>query len=100
MLVTFKTKSYANITMLGDVGMKLLNLMNFGNKVPGGIVAEDISAALNNLQQGMLGIPKDITFDHDADEDDQPTVNLHTRALPLIELLQAAIADNNEVRWE
>lgn len=100
MLVTFKTKSYANITMLGDVGMKLLKLMNFGNKVPGGIVAEDISVALKNLQQGMQGIPKDVTTDPDTDDDDQSAVNLHTRVLPLIELLQAAIAENNNVRWE
>ena len=99
MLVTFKTKSYANITMLGEVGLKLLKLIKFGDKVPGGIVSADISLALDNLQQGLQGIPKDTTVDHDTD-DDQPAINLHTRAIPLIELLQAAVADDNDVRWE
>lgn len=99
MLVTFKTKSYANITMLGEVGLKLLGLIKFGEKVPGGIVAEDIPSALENLQQGLQSIPKEITVDQDND-DDQPAVSLHTRAIPLIDLLRAAIADNNDVRWE
>ncbi len=99
MLITFKTKSYANITMFGDVGMRLLNMMEFGSHSPGGIVASDVAGALHNLQRGLQSIPKEITSDRDID-DDQPTVSLHTRALPLIELLRAAIADNNEIRWE
>ena len=55
--------------------------------------------ALDNLRRGLQNIPKDTTVDQEAD-DNEPLVNLHTRALPLIELLQAAIADNNDVRWE
>ena len=37
MLVTFKTRAYANITMLGDVGLKMLEMMAYGNSVPGAI---------------------------------------------------------------
>lgn len=99
MPVTFKTKSFANITMLDNVGMRLLKLLNFGEKVPGGIVAEDIPEALRNLQQALQDIPKDAVVIQNND-DDQPTISLHTRALPLINLLQAAITDNNDVRWE
>ena len=43
MLVTFKTKSYANIVMFGDVGTKMLELMNYGTSIPGAITAEDVS---------------------------------------------------------
>ncbi len=45
MLVTFKSKSYANITMLGNIGMDMLEMMNFGTNVPGGIVATDLAEA-------------------------------------------------------
>jgi hypothetical protein len=99
MLITFKTKSYANIVMFGDVGTKLLKMMDFGISVPGAIIAEDVPQALNNLKQGLESV---IEIAEPAGEagDDQPVVSLHTRALPLIELLQSAIDDQNHVNWE
>ena len=99
MLITFKSKSYADITMFGEVGLSLLKLMDYGVSVPGAIVAPDVGKALSNLQKGLLEIPEEV--EPEADEDDEPPrINLPTRALPLIELLQAASADNNDVRWE
>lgn len=99
MLVTFKTKSYANITMFGDVGKQMLEFMDFGTSVPGGIVAADVAIALSNLQRRLKTIPDTIDTVREPD-DDQPAVSLHTRAIPLIELLKSAIADDNDVRWE
>ncbi len=96
MLVTFKTKSYANIVMFGDVGTKMLELMNYGTSIPGAITPEDVSHALSNLQRGL----EDMADLADDTEADQPAVSLNTRALPLIELLQSAIDDRNHVRWE
>ena len=99
MLITFKTKSYANIMMFGDVAQKLLKMMDYGVSVPGGIIAQDLPQALSNLQRGLESIVDVVEPAGDA-EQDQPAVSLHTRALPLIELLQSAIADQNNVRWE
>ncbi len=99
MLITFKTKSYANITMFGDVGEKLLKMMDYGVSVPGAITAEDVPQALSNLKQGLESVMEIVEPAGDAD-DDQPAVSLHTRAVPLLELLQSAIDDANYVRWE
>jgi hypothetical protein len=99
MLITFKTKSYANIMMFGDVAQKLLKMMDYGVSVPGGIIAQDLPQALNNLQRELESIVDVVEPAGDA-EQDQPAVSLHTRALPLIELMQSAIADQNNVRWE
>ena len=99
MLITFKTKSYANITMFGDVATKLLKMMDFGVSAPGAIIAEDVPRALGNLKQGLESVMEVVEPAGDADED-QPAVSLHTRAVPLIELLQSAIDDENLVRWE
>ena len=99
MLITFKSRSYANITMFGEIGLSLLKLMDFGVNVPGAIVAADVGKALENLQSGLSKIPENMEPEKDPD-DESPKVSLHTRALPLIELLQAAIADENDVRWE
>ena len=98
-LVTFRSKSYADITMFGEVGVALLKLMDYGVTVPGGIVSADVGKALKNLQQGLLEIPEEVEPEEDED-DEPPRINLPTRALPLIELLQAAYADENDVRWE
>jgi hypothetical protein len=99
MLITFKTSAYANITMFGDVGLKLLEMMNFGKAVPGAITAEDVPQALINLQQGLATIPQQAEA-AGAEDDDQPSTSLHTRAVPLLELLKAATVDHNLVRWE
>ena len=100
MLITFKTSAYANITMFGDVGLKLLEMMNFGKAVPGAITAEDVPQALINLQQGLAKIPQQAEEAAGAEDDDQPSTSLHTRAVPLLELLKAATVDHNLVRWE
>ncbi len=99
MLITFKTSSYADITMFGDIGLKMLGLMDYGNTIPGGIVAADVSKALNNLQQGLAKIPQLVEAAGDAD-DDQPAVSMQTRAMPLIALLESAVVGENDVRWE
>ncbi len=99
MLITFKTSAYANITMLGDIGLKMLEMMAFGSSVPGAINAEDVPSALKNLQSALEELPSEVEPADDAD-DDQPEVSMHTRAVPLVELLQAAVADETYVRWE
>ena len=99
MLITFKTKSYANITMFGDVAAKLLEMMGYGTSVPGAIISDDVPRALNNLRSGLESVMEVVEPAGDAD-DDQPAVSLHTRAVPLVELLQSAIDDDNHVRWE
>ena len=99
MLVTFKTSAYANITMLGDVGREMLEMMAFGSSVPGAINAEDVPTALENLKQALAKLPVQAEPAGDAD-DDQPAVGMHTRAVPLLELLQAAVADETYVSWE
>ena len=99
MLVTFKTKSYANITMFGEVGLKMLEMMDYGVSVPGAILAEDVPRALSNLQNRLDSVAEVVEPAGEAG-DDQPAVSLHARAVPLLELLQAAVADENIVSWE
>jgi len=99
MLITFKSKAYANITMFGDVGLGMLQWMGFGSSIPGAINTEDVPAALANLTAALDKLPQPVEPAGEA-EDDQPAVSLQTRAVPLIELLQAAIAQETFVRWE
>jgi hypothetical protein len=59
MLVTVRTRAYANITMFGDVATELLKLMGLSGKV-----------------------------------------TLSQRAVPLLELLRAAAANEADVLWD
>ena len=99
MLITFQCRAYANITMLGESGMRMLEMMGFGTRVPGAIRAADLEQALQNLRNALAALPQDDQPPANGD-DEEPVTSLHTRALPLIELLQAAIADDTPVRWE
>lgn len=99
MLITFKTSAHANITMLGDIGLKMLEMMKFGTSVPGAINTGEVSQALDNLRVALEKMPEHVEPAGEADED-QPAVSLHTRAVPLVDLLQAALADETYVRWE
>ena len=85
--------------MFGDVGLKMLEMMGFGTSMPGAIGAADVARALDNLQQGLSQLP-DTLQPAGAEDEDQPSTSLRTRALPLLELLEAAVADESAVRWE
>ncbi len=99
MLITFKTRAFANITMFGDVGRKMLEMMAFGTSVPGAINTADVPTALANLEAALAKIPQQ-EEPVDGSGDEPPAVGLHTRAVPLLELLQAAIDGDTYVGWE
>lgn len=98
MLVTFTTDAYADITMFGDVALAMLKMMGHSTTVPGAILAEDVPAALSRLTAAIeaeKAAPP--VEDKDADE---PVVSMANRALPLINLLTAAVKANTYVMWK
>jgi hypothetical protein len=105
MLVTFRTKAYANITMFGDVAKQLLELMGHSGTVPSAIKAEDVSAALARLeaaikQRGAADAADPPGSDRGREDYDAPRkVTLSQRAVPLLELLRAAAAEKADVMW-
>ena len=103
MLITFHTKSYADITLFGDIGKQLIELMGHTPTVPGAILAEDLPAALARLRAGVTATSAQAEVldksDMRADEEERP-VSLANRALPLISLLEAAAKDKENVMWD
>ena len=97
MLITFSSPAYANITMFSDVAFHMLRLMGRSQNVPGALLVEDISQALQQLQAGLEQSPEpEPSF---VEEDEEDAVSLSTRAIPLIELLKASLADEASVMW-
>ncbi len=105
MLVTFKTTAYADITMFGDAAEALLKLMGQSGNVPGAIMADDVAPAMEKLKSALADQPADTGEGTDAnngsdDEDRTSRVALATRAVPLLELLEAAAASGANVMWD
>lgn len=98
MPITFKTKSYTDITMLTDVGQKMLTMMHFGNIVPGAIFKEDVGQALSNLQ-ACIDIENTQIDSNVSEDENERVITLSTRALPLLKLLQSAYEDGHDVSW-
>lgn len=92
--------------MFGDAAEALLKMMGQSGNIPGAIMAESVPQALANLQAALKveeakPEPDDVASDISADDDDRANkVALATRAVPLIELLEAAIKSNDNVQWD
>ena len=103
MLVTFSCKAYADITMFGNVAVSLLKLLGHSGTVPGALRAADVPRALERLRAGVAAhgdAPAPANDDNTEREEDEPVVRLSQRALPLIELLEAAVKEECDVMWD
>ena len=100
MLVTFSTPAYADITMFGDVAVRMLKMMGHSETVPGAILAEDVQSALEQLKTAVEAEQQLPVQENIDEEDDEPAVSLSHRALPLIELLEAAAKAECNVMWD
>ena len=107
MLVTFKSTAYADITMFGDAATQLLKLMGQSGNIPGAIMGKDVRAATDKLKEELANQPEsndDAISKSDetrnSDEEQSNRVALATRAVPLLELLEAASASEANVMWD
>lgn len=100
MFITFSTDAYENITYFNDVAKQLLLLMGHSGTVPGALKSNEIPGALSKLQRG-LGMDKQTNPSNQGyNDDNEPEIHLAKRAVPLINLLQAAIKKNCDVLWD
>ena len=108
MLVTFKTKAHADITMFGNIAVELLKLAGMTGAVPTAILADDVPGRLAALEQA-LGAHR-AAFGDSApaaseakpagsphEDATQGPVSLRNRAMPVLELLRAAAAEHTDV---
>lgn len=103
MLITFKTPVHADITMFGDVAKALIHMMGHSGSVPGAILAADVPKALEKLEAAVERNPNAPLNPAGNDDDDDRRsqgVSLAHRALPLIDLLEAAAREEKHVMWD
>jgi hypothetical protein len=88
--------------MFGDAAVRLLKLMRHSGTVPGALLAADVQAALERLEAAIEADKQSPAPEPEASaqrEDGEPAVSLSHRALPLIELLEAAAKAKCDVMW-
>ena len=102
MLVHFES-NVGGFTMFGDVAVQLLKMMGHSGTVPSAILAADIPAALERLKTALAGQPRPPQPPEPAEdahgERKEPPVPIHTRAVPLIDLLERAVRRGSDVTW-
>lgn len=104
MLITFRCHSHSNVTMFGDIAIKMIKMMGHSGSVPGSISVQDIPDALSRLTSALAAqeaIEKNNNQAMEEDEEqEEQTVSLGRRAFPLIELLKSAVKEECEVMWD
>jgi len=98
MLIRFDSKA-GTITMFGEVAISLLRLMGQSGAIPGAILSQDIPAALARLRGGV-GAHTEKPPARNRDDEAEPPVSLHNRAVPLVDLLERAAKSGADVTWE
>lgn len=100
MLVKFTSKSAASVSMFEKDATQLIKLMGHTGTIPSAIRDRDVADKLAKLESALQGDPEDLVDDEDKTEDDEPPVPINRRAYPLLELLRAAVSNNENVMWD
>jgi hypothetical protein len=106
MLITFTSKVHPDVVMFGDIATVLLRAMGQSELPPGILRGEDIEVAADRLRAFLDDTPAEKLAAGDAsganpveDERKRNRVGLRTRALPLLDMLDASHRKDADVIW-
>jgi len=110
MIVRFSTR-HGQLTMLGEPARRLLMLGGHSGTVPGAILAADLPTFLERLRTGLATHgnevspppappPENPSESKDDDEPRERGVGLNARALPLIDMIETALARGSDLMWD
>lgn len=112
MLITFKSKAAAEVTMYKEHARRILELLH--KDIDRGVItAAETAGAVTVLEAEMASskalhaseeLQRDVAAHHNEAGDDfgherTETVSFFTRAYPLLEMLRAAQHDKQDVMW-
>jgi hypothetical protein len=106
MLITFTSKVHPDVVMFGDIATVLLRAMGQSEQPPGILRGEDIKVATDRLRAFLSDTPAEQPAADDdpgknpvEDERKRDRVGLRTRALPLLDMLDASYRKDVDVIW-
>ena len=106
MIVNFSTR-FDRLTMFAEPALALLGMLGHSARVPGAILAVELPSALARLraaldESGHVPSPAPVARPDDEEGTAQrdPPINLATRAVPLIAMIERAIAGASDLMWD
>lgn len=105
MLIKFESEGAASFEMLENTAMEVLALIGQGRHTEGSISGDALRTALDKLKAGVAESADDEELEGYEDEDDEeedsdgPPVPMSSRAVPLKQMLEHAIANDSYVMW-
>ncbi len=104
MLITFTSKYSPDVLMFGDVASVLLKAMGQSETPPGALQGDNIKLAADQLRRYLQAIPnpgKPEAADDDDEQGDkqEQQVGLSIRAKPLLDMLDKAYKEQENVIW-
>ena len=100
MLIRFESDIAGQFIMMGDVALPLLHMMGMSGNEQGAVSGADLLTALATLEEALRRVPVPRAGADEEDEDQEPPIALQRRALPLLEMLRRAAADEGYVMWQ
>ncbi len=97
MPVIFSTPSSHRVFMFDKDASMMLKAMKTSGNIPGALFPEAIDDALKALQERVQLESND---ENESATDDDNHVGIQKKALPLMELMQRAIEQNEKLLWE
>lgn len=108
MLITFTSKVHPDVVMFGDIATVLLRAMGQSEQPPGILRGDEIRLAADRLRAYVDHAPAENAAvdeeDNNSKSDEERRerrnrVGLRTRALPLLDLLDASYRREADVIW-
>jgi uncharacterized protein DUF1840 len=99
MLIVFESNAHTDITMFEDIAKSLIKMMGHSGTIPSAISAENIPDALEKLQTALQADTPEQETQSDDDDEAEVKVSMSGRAFPLVEMLKAALKEEQPVMW-
>ncbi len=96
----FRSKSDADLIMMGPIGDRLLHIVGKEPAPTGIIPAAALPAAIAAIEAAVAADRRaHVGDDEDAEDAKEPRIGLAQRAWPLLEMMKRALADKNDIVW-
>ena len=104
MLIKFQSNATAPFSMLADDAKPLLRGMGQGTNFEGSVSGANLRDAQARLESALRRAAQvskqEAPTAHDEDSDAEPPIAINVRAVPLLDMMRKAQADDSYVMWQ